>query len=135
MTPDEARIEAARRWYAMAEEAMESAGREKTLGPAAAVNRAYYACFYAASAVLLMEGQRFVKHAGVRSAFHRFLVKTGRVPADLGRQYDALMKARVGADYRAMERCTAEDASRAVQSAEIIVTALKQLLPPEARQR
>ncbi len=40
-----------------------------------AVNRAYYACFYAASAVMLQQGKQFVKHAGLRSAIHRDLSK------------------------------------------------------------
>jgi len=37
-----------------------------------AVNRAYYACFYAASAILLQEGVRFKKHSGVRAAVHKY---------------------------------------------------------------
>ena len=36
-----------------------------------AVNRAYYACFYALSSVLLYDDHKFVKHTGVRGALHR----------------------------------------------------------------
>ena len=35
-----------------------------------AVNRLYYACFYAASAILLLKGYSSPKHTGVRSLFH-----------------------------------------------------------------
>ncbi len=42
-----------------------------------AINRAYYALFYAVSALLLEEGRRFSKHSGVRAAFNRDLVKPG----------------------------------------------------------
>ncbi|TVP69337.1 MAG: HEPN domain-containing protein [Leptolyngbya sp. LCM1.Bin17] len=35
-----------------------------------AANRAYYACFYAASAVMLHRGRQFVKHSGLRGAIH-----------------------------------------------------------------
>ena len=128
MTADEARIEAVRRWMEMADDALEVARRETTAGPAAAVNRAYYACFYAASAVLLFEGHKFVKHTGVRSGVHKHLVKTGRVPQEIGKKYNLLMKARVEADYQAIVRCTAEEAADAVAAAESIVTELKRLL-------
>ena len=65
MTADEARHEAALRWMEMAEDALAVARREKLAGPAAAINRAYYACFYAASALLVFEGHRFIKHSGI----------------------------------------------------------------------
>jgi len=39
-------------------------------------------------------------------------------------------EARVGDDYHAISRCTPEDAARAVESGEDIITVLKQLLPP-----
>ena len=37
----------------------------------ACVNRLYYACFYAVSALLLTEGQTSAKHRGVRALFDR----------------------------------------------------------------
>ncbi len=129
MTSDEARIEAVRRWMEMADDALESARREQAAGPAAAVNRAYYSCFYAASAVLLLEGHTFVKHTGVRGGVHKHLVKTGRLSQEVGKRYTELMNARVAADYQAIVRCTAEDAADAVQAAESVVAELKRLLP------
>ena len=36
----------------------------------ACVNRLYYACFYAVSALLVGDGLSSSKHAGVRSLFH-----------------------------------------------------------------
>lgn len=132
MTSEEARREAVQRWIEMAEDALEVAQREKTLGPAAACNRAYFACFYAASAVLLNEGHKFVKHTGVRSALHKHLVRTGRVSQDIGKKYDTLMKARIVADYQAIVRCSVEDAAEAVQTAELVLAELQRLLPPRA---
>ncbi|MGB9860567.1 MAG: HEPN domain-containing protein [Moorellaceae bacterium] len=41
------------------------------------VNRLYYACFYAASAILLAKGYSSAKHSGIRSLFYQKLVKTG----------------------------------------------------------
>ena len=34
------------------------------------VNRLYYACFYAVSALLLTRGLSSAKHSGIRSLFH-----------------------------------------------------------------
>jgi uncharacterized protein (UPF0332 family) len=107
VTFQEAQFEAARRWVAMAEDALNVARRETKTGPAAAVNRAYYACFYAATAALVFEGHKFVKHSGVRSAVHKNFIKTGRLSASVGQMYDDLMKSRVEADYQAIIRCTA----------------------------
>ena len=131
MTADESRREMVRNWLAMAEDALASARREQAPGPSAAVNRAYYACFYAASAVLLLDGRQFVKHTGVREAVHKHLVKTGRLTARVGQIYDQLMKNRHEADYGAVVRSTPEDAAEAVELAEEAVTAFCALLPTE----
>lgn len=65
-------------WFDKAETALSSARSERLADRSDfAVNRAYFAAFYAASAVLLARGQRFVKHSGVRAALHRDLVKSG----------------------------------------------------------
>jgi len=63
------------------------------------VNRIYYACFYAVSAILFQEGFRFKKHSGVRAAFHKHLVKTGRVIREYGQFYDEVFEARQRGDY------------------------------------
>lgn len=100
MTDNQARQEVVRYWVEQARAALDSARSELGAGRLNfAVNRAYYACFYAASAVLLNERHKFVKHAGVRAALHRQLVKTGRISPELGRAYDVLFQRRGQADY------------------------------------
>lgn len=64
-----------------------------------AVNRLYYACFYAVSALLLLEGKSSSKHSGVRSEFNRSWVKTGRVSEPLGDLYNRLFDNRQRGDY------------------------------------
>ncbi len=44
-----------------------------------AVNRLYYACFYAVSALLLTQDMSSTKHIGIRSLFNRHFVKTGKI--------------------------------------------------------
>lgn len=49
------------------------------------VNRLYYACFYAVSALLLTKDLSSPKHSGVRSFFHQNFIKSGIVATDLDR--------------------------------------------------
>jgi uncharacterized protein (UPF0332 family) len=65
----------------------------------ASVNRLYYACFYAVSALLLREGRASNKHTGIRSLFNRHFVRTGRVSKDMGVLYNDLFENRHDADY------------------------------------
>lgn len=63
------------------------------------VNRLYYACFYAASALLVTQGISTSKHGHLRSLLHRDFVKTGQVPAELGKHFDRLFTSRQEGDY------------------------------------
>ncbi|MEA1933728.1 MAG: HEPN domain-containing protein [Thermodesulfobacteriota bacterium] len=65
----------------------------------ACVNRLYYSCFYAVSALLVRHGLSSSKHTGVRSLFNRQYVKTGKIPKDLARIYNDLFERRQEGDY------------------------------------
>jgi uncharacterized protein (UPF0332 family) len=78
VTEKEAKAEVVRYWWDRAQESLGAARRELAAGAYAfAMNRAYYALFYAVSALLLEEGCRFKKHSGVRATFNREIIKTG----------------------------------------------------------
>ena len=61
------------------------------------INRLYYACFYAVSALLM--GCSSAKHSGIRSLFHQKIVKNGLVNTSAGTLYNRLFDARQKADY------------------------------------
>ncbi len=63
------------------------------------VNRLYYACFYALSALLLTRGFSTSKHGYLRSLFHHEFVKTGLVAQEWGRHFDLLFSSRQEGDY------------------------------------
>ena len=63
------------------------------------VNRLYYACFYAVSALLLTKGFSSAKHSGIRSLFHQNFVKSGLVDQELGQLFDKLYDNRQKGDY------------------------------------
>jgi uncharacterized protein (UPF0332 family) len=58
----------------------------------ACVNRLYYACFHAVSALLVRDGFSSSMHAGVRSLFNRQYVQAGEIPKDLARTYNDLFE-------------------------------------------
>ena len=65
---------------AMAEQACSTAQVNLDAGDfRAAVNRAYYAVFYAASAMLLTKGLERRRHSGVIGAFREHFVKDGLI--------------------------------------------------------
>ncbi|QTA86301.1 HEPN domain-containing protein [Desulfonema magnum] len=63
------------------------------------INRLYYACFYAVSALLLKNGFSLSKHTGVQAYFNREFVVTGIIPKEYGRLYNLLFKHRQQSDY------------------------------------
>ena len=69
-----------------AQEALRTTQTLLTAGfPDFAAARAYYAAFYAGSALLLAEGKTFRSHRGVMALIHRDYVRSGRLPVDMGR--------------------------------------------------
>lgn len=65
----------------------------------ACMNRLYYSCFYAVSALLARDGLVASKHSGVRGLFNREYVKPGLISKDLARLYNDLFERRQEADY------------------------------------
>lgn len=63
------------------------------------VNRLYYACFHAVTALLLTESMHSSKHKGVRSLLDKHWVRTKRLPLPMGRFYRQLFDLRHDADY------------------------------------
>jgi len=63
------------------------------------VNRLYYACFYAVTALLLSKGLSSSKHSGVRALFHQNIIKNGLINREMGKFYDKLFDTRQKGDY------------------------------------
>jgi uncharacterized protein (UPF0332 family) len=63
------------------------------------VNWLYYAGFYAVSALLAREDLSSSKHAGVRSLFNLYFVRTGRIAKDKARVFNDLFERRQEGDY------------------------------------
>lgn len=64
-----------------------------------AVNRMYYACFYAVSALLIAHQIEVKSHDGTRLKFGQHFVLTGIVPKDSGKFYRMIFEKRSAGDY------------------------------------
>ena len=84
---------------------------------ATAINRAYYAVFYAASALLLAKDIARSKHSGVISAFRQHYVKPGLIETEYSQIYGKVMAARVDSDYEITARPDRETARNCVDLA------------------
>ena len=93
-----------------------------------AASRAYYAAFYASSALLLGKNIDPSKHSGVISAIHREFVKTGKLAVEKGKNLNWLFELRGVGDYGVIIHVTEGEAIRAVKVAEDFIKAVKRLL-------
>ncbi len=65
----------------------------------ASVNRIYYACFYAVSALLLKKGVESSTHKGLRQMFGLHFVQSGIVSKEYGKFFSDLFDRRQTGDY------------------------------------
>lgn len=91
------------------------------------VNRLYYACFYAVSALLLLNGKSSAKHSGVRSMFHQDVVRPGLAAPCLGQLYDRLYDNRQKADYADLVRFAVAEVAPWLKEAEEFVACVSHL--------
>jgi uncharacterized protein (UPF0332 family) len=91
-------------------------------------SRAYYATFYAASALLLKHGFDTSKHSGVIALIHQHFVKSGKLSKEQGRNLNWLFELRSVGDYGVSLHVVLEDAQRAVETTEDFFESVKALL-------
>jgi uncharacterized protein (UPF0332 family) len=72
-------------YWARAAQALQTAESLIDRDPDASSSRAYYAAFYAVSALFALEQVSHTKHTAVERAVHRDLVKPGRWSVELAR--------------------------------------------------
>ena len=94
----------------------------------AAINRAYYAIFYAANAVLELDGLERSKHSGVLSVFRQKYVKTGLIEAEFSDIYGQTFQARNKGDYERSRVPTQAEAKKTIEGATRFVERIEKLL-------
>ena len=97
----------------------------------AALSRAYYAMFYAATALLVHRGQGSGKHSGVLALFDRHFIKTGLLPSEMSRALHKAFELRQIGDYRELVTLTEKQADEVFQNARDFVRRTEQFLAPQ----
>ena len=89
------------------------------------VNRLYYSCFYAVSALLARDGFSSSRYTGIRSLFNQHYVRTGVVPRDLARLYNDLFERRQESDYADFVRFQADQVCPWIPQAEVFLAHIR----------
>jgi len=96
--------------------------------PRAAVNRAYYAMFYAIQALLAKNGLKASKHYGAIALFDRHFVKPDLFDKEFSRWLHKLFELRQEADYGDMVHVSNEQVREALERATAFVARVGEFL-------
>ena len=104
--------------WARARQTLKTAKLVVSIDSDSAASRAYYAAFFAVSAVFEIQDQTFTKHTALEAAAHRNLVKTGQWPSKLGKDFSFLKNLRHTGDYGGANHVSHDDAQEAIRAAQ-----------------
>ncbi len=93
-----------------------------------AINRAYYAMFYAVLALLATLNKETGRHSGAISLFDLHFVKSGSFPREFSRWIHDAFDLRQRSDYMGKSTVSMEDATEAVSNASVFVDRARTIL-------
>lgn len=93
-----------------------------------AINRSYYASFYAIKAVLALGTVDFKRHKDVVAYFNKEYVATEVFPREVGRRLATLKQLREKSDYDDFYIASKEKATEQVETATLILNTVKNYL-------
>jgi len=93
-----------------------------------AINRAYYAMFYAIQSLLIKNKVKVSKHTGVIAFFDREFVKPGIIDKEFSRWLHRLFDLRQDADYGDMFEPTEDQCMQASEQAKVFVRRIRDYL-------
>ena len=93
-----------------------------------AVNRLYYACYYAAIALLIKHGINPSTHAGVKQMIGMHFVATNRLSRESGRCFSLLFERRHSSDYDDFAYSREEEIDELLPKAMAFIEAIGSLL-------
>lgn len=94
----------------------------------AAINRLYYACYYAAIALLLKYDIQAQTHNGVKTMLGLHFISTGKLPLKVGKTFGTLFEKRHSGDYDDFAYCDQELVDDLYPQAEIFIDAVAGLV-------
>lgn len=93
-----------------------------------AINRCYYAAFYAVRAILALEEVDFKRHKDAVGYFNRNYVATEIFPREIGKKLGRLKQERESSDYDDFYIVSASDANEYYENAKLIVEVVQDYL-------
>lgn len=94
-----------------------------------AVNRLYYAAYYAASALMLANGINANTHAGIKTMLSLHFVRTGLLDVEHGRTFLTLFENRQSGDYEDFVYCDLNLFNLLLPNTIAFIEAIKSLIP------
>lgn len=94
-----------------------------------AVNRLYYAAYYAISALLLHNGHATSTHAGIKALFSLHFIRTGILDVEYGQTFLTLFENRQSGDYEDFVYCDLGLFNQLLPKTEALIAAISDLLP------
>lgn len=94
----------------------------------AAMSRLYYACFYAALALLVANNITTSSHAGVKTMLGLHFVSNGLLDKEHGKTFSRLFEIRHSGDYDDFVYCDKEMTDEYTPKAEAFITKIKELI-------
>ena len=93
-----------------------------------AANRLYYACFYAAIALLLNDGHKTHAHRGVRTLLGLHYVKKGIIAEELSKVFQKTFDIRQTGDYDDLATITEQEVKPLVEPVKKFIQAIETLI-------
>ncbi len=94
----------------------------------AAINRLYYACYYAVVAALLSRELSATTHAGVKTMFSLHFIVSGILPKDYGKTFSRLFEMRHSSDYDDFIYCDKDMVDEYTPKAQELVDGIRRLI-------
>lgn len=94
----------------------------------AAINRMYYACYYATVALLLKYNIQTQTHNGVKTMLGLHFISKGKLPLKVGKTFTTLFEKRHSGDYDDFVFCDKEMVNELFPQAELFIKSINELL-------
>ena len=93
-----------------------------------AINRLYYACYYAVIALLIDNKIETLTHTGTRQMFGLHFIKTGLVEKDIGKFYSRIFDLRQTGDYEDFIVFSEDQAIELLEPAKKLINHIESML-------
>lgn len=97
-----------------------------------AINRLYYACYYAVIALLINNKIETLTHTGTRQMFGFHFIKTGLVEKDIGKFYSRIFDLRQTGDYEDFIDFSEDQVTELLEPAKKLIDHIESILKADS---